>query len=176
MAAMLQHAHAELRGAEYVIFADVSRRYLDCTEAVCTLLGHTRDEILRMTVDDVSYNIDEVPGLFAQYLKTGAMEGDYVLRRKDATPVPIRYRAFVFSDGCNAAVWEPIQDWREPYLAALLEIDPTKLKRKLDVALAALDRARASQDRNSQTVAERQAMADALSALNSLRRNGKQGP
>jgi PAS domain-containing protein len=173
---MLQHAHPELRGAEYVIFADVYRRYLDCTDAVCTLLGHTREEILRMTVDDVSYNVDDVPRLFARFLKTGAMEGEYVLRRKDATPLLIRYRAFVFSDGCNAAIWEPVQDWRELYLAALLEIDSAKLKCKLDAALAAVELARASQDRNSQTVAERQAMADALSALHSLRRNGKHGP
>jgi PAS domain-containing protein len=175
MPVVLQHAHPELRGVEYVIFADVHRRYLDCTDAVCTLLGHTRDEMLRMTVDDVSYNVDDAPRLFAQFLKTGAMEGEYILRRKDATPVLIRYRAFVFSDGCHAAIWEPVKDWRELYLAALLEIDSAKLQRKLDAALAAVELARASQDRNSQTVAERQAMADALSALNSLRRNGQQG-
>jgi PAS domain-containing protein len=175
MPVVLQHAHPELRGVEYVIFADVHRRYLDCTDAVCTLLGHTRDEMLRMTVDDVSYNVDDAPRLFAQFLKTGAMEGEYILRRKDATPVLIRYRAFVFSDGCHAAIWEPVKDWRELYLAALLEIDSAKLQRKLDAALAAVELARASQDRNSQTVAERQAMADAFSALNSLRRNGQQG-
>lgn len=173
---MLQHAHPELRGAEYVVFADASRRYLDCTEAACTLLGYTRDEILRMTVDDVSFNINDVPKLFAQYLETGAMEGEYVLRHKEGTPIPIRYRAFVFNDGCNAAIWQPIRDWREPYLAALLEMDPAKLKRKLDVALAAVERARASQDPKAQTVAERQAVADAHSALNSLRRNVKLGP
>jgi hypothetical protein len=176
MAVMLHHAHPELRGVEYVVYADVHRRYLDCTGAVCTLLGHTRDEILRMTVDDVSYHVDDVPGLFAEFLKTGAMEGEFVLRRKDATPVLIRYRAFVFSDGCNAAIWEPVKDWRELYLAALLEMDSAKLKRKLDAAFAAVELARASQDRNSQTVADRQAMADALSALHSLRRNLKPGP
>lgn len=62
------------------------------------------------------------------------MEGEYVLQRKDKTPVPIHYHAFVLRDGGNAAVWQPIKDWHEPYLAALLEMDPGKLKRKLEVA------------------------------------------
>ena len=152
---------------------DSSRRYLDCTEAVGALLGYTREEILRMTVDDISYNVDEVPHLFAQYLKAGAMEGEYVLRHKDGTPIPIHYRAFVFRDGCNAAIWKPAKDWRETYLAALLEVDPTKLKSKLDAALAAIDRAREDQDPATQTASERQAMADAASALNALLRSVK---
>ena len=170
---MLHHQHPELRGAEYVVFVDSSRRYLDCTEAVCALLGYTREEILRMTVDDISYDVDEVPQLFAQYLKAGAMEGEYVLRHKDGTPIPIHYRAFVFRDACNAAIWKPAKDWRETYLAALLEVDPTKLKIKLDAALAAIDRARECQDPATQIASERQAMADAASALNALLRSMK---
>jgi PAS domain S-box-containing protein len=170
---VLQHQHPELSGAEYVVFVDSSRRYLDCTEAICALLGYTREEILRMTVEDISYNVNEVPQLFAQYLKAGAMEGEYVLRHKDGTPIPIHYRAFVFRDGCNAAIWKPAKDWRETYLAALLEVDPTKLKSKLDAALAAIDRAREYQDPATQTASERQAMADAASALNALLRSVK---
>jgi PAS domain S-box-containing protein len=170
-AQVLHHHHPELSDADYVIFADSSRRYVDCTEAVCTLLGYTREEILRKTVDDISYNVDEVPQLFAQYLKAGAMEGEYVVRHKDGTPIPIHFRAFVFKDGCNAAIWKPTKDWREPYLAALLEVDPAKLKSKLDVALAAINRARDSQGPATQTPSERQAMADAASALNSLLRS-----
>ena len=144
MAGVLHHAHPELRGAKFVVFADASRRYVDCSEAACSLLGYTRDEMLSKTVEDVSYNVNEVPHLFAQYLKTGAMEGEFVLRHKSKAPIPIRFKAFVFSDGCNAAVWDPINDWREPYLAALLEMDPGKLKRKLEVALVAIEAARSS--------------------------------
>jgi PAS domain-containing protein len=129
----------------------------------CILLGYTRDEMLSKTIEDVSYDVNEVPRLFALYLKTGAMEGEYVLRRKDTMPVPIRYKAFVLKDGCNAAIWDPIKDWREPYLAALLEMDSAKLKRKLEVALAAIQAARASQ-------------GPSVSALNSLLRTVKPGP
>ncbi|MGA2431196.1 MAG: PAS domain-containing protein [Candidatus Acidiferrum sp.] len=173
---MLHHAHPELKGAEFVVFADASRRYVDCTEAVCILLGYTRDEMLSKTIEDVSYDVNEVPRLFALYLKTGAMEGEYVLRRKDTMPVPIRYKAFVLKDGCNAAIWDPIKDWREPYLAALLEMDSAKLKRKLEVALAAIQAARASQGPSVPPPPEQQAMNDAVSALNSLLRTVKPGP
>lgn len=173
---MLHHAHPELQGAEFVVFADSSRRYVDCSEAVCTLLGYPRDEMLSKTIEDVSYNVNEVPHLFAQYLKTGAMEGEYVLRRRDKTPVPIRFKAFVLKDGCNAAIWEPIKDWREPYLAALLEMDSTKLKRKLEVAMAAIEAARASKGSVPKPAHEQQAINDAVSALNSLLRTVKPGP
>ena len=170
---MLSHAHPELTSAEYVVFADSSRRYVDCSDAVCGLLGYTHEEFLRMTVDDASYKVEEVPELFGQYLKDGAMEGEYVLRRKDGTPVPMHFKAVVFSDGCNAAVWLPMKDWREPYLSALLEMDSVKLKRKVDVALAAIESARASQDQTLSRPSEKQAMNDAVSALNSLLRTLK---
>jgi PAS domain S-box-containing protein len=55
---MLNHAHAELQGAEYVVFADANRRYTDCSEAVCRLLGYSRQELMRMTIDNVSYSAD----------------------------------------------------------------------------------------------------------------------
>jgi PAS domain-containing protein len=171
MRPMLDHAHPELAHAEYVVFVDSSRRYLDCTEGVCKLLGYTREEILRKTIDDVSYSLEEVPKLFAQYLKAGRLEGEYVLQHKDRVPVPIRYQAFVFSDGCNAAIWEPVKDWRESYLAALLEIDPAKLAHKLEVALAAIGRARDPRNTSPQTTPERQVIIDAASVLNSMLRD-----
>jgi len=162
-----------LQGAEYVVFADSYRRYVDCSDGVCRLLGYSRAEILQKTIDDVSFDPREVPVLFAQYLETGRQEGQYVLQSKDRTPVLIRYQAFLFSDGCKAAVWEPIHDWRELYLAALLELNPTKLKRKVDIALAAIHQARQSKSALSQTITEQQAIADAVSALNALSRKIK---
>jgi PAS domain-containing protein len=74
---VLHQAHPELQDAEFVVFVDSARRYLDCTEPVCALLGYTRQEFLRKTVDDVSYISTEVPDLFAQYLKNGRLEGMY---------------------------------------------------------------------------------------------------
>jgi PAS domain-containing protein len=131
---MLSHAHPEVADYPYVVFVDRDRRYIDCTEGVCELLGYTRRELLLKRIEDVSYE-PNVVGLFAEYLKSGALEGDYVLQHKNRTPIPMHYRSFVFDDGCNAAVWEPIKDWRQPYFAALLETDRSKLPDRIAAAL-----------------------------------------
>ena len=59
----------------------------------------------------------------------------------------------------------PIKDWREPYLAALIETNPAELKRKVEIAVSAVDRAQ-----NSPSAAEQQALRDARSALSVLAR------
>lgn len=168
---LLSHRHPEIQGAEFVVFTDSSRRYVDCTDGVCRLLGYDRSELLARTIDNVSFHENEVSKLFAEYLKRGRMDGEWVLRHKSGTPVPIRYRAFVFSDGCTAAVWDPVKNWRELYLAALVEIDPAALKSKVETALEAVER-RAQELKGSagSPAAEQQSLRDAASALKSLLR------
>ncbi|HUE43168.1 MAG TPA: PAS domain-containing protein [Candidatus Sulfotelmatobacter sp.] len=167
---MLRHSHPELNGASYVVFADAQRRYTDASEGACALLGYTRKEMLTKSVEDVSYKIADVPQIFAQYLKKGMMEGDYVVQHKDGSAIPIHFRAFTFPDGCNAAIWDPIKDWREPYLSALLETNPVELKRKVEIALSAVERARNSAHKPELSADEQQALRDAKSALATLAR------
>lgn len=162
---MLRHSHPELKNAQYVVFVDNSRRYVDCSEGACELLGYTRAELLKKTIDDISYDLEAVPKLFAQFVAMGTLEGQYILQSKNKVPIPIRYRAFLFSDGCKAAIWDPIKDWREPYLDALLEVDPAKLKVKLHLAQVAI---RQAQSTGPQDPRDRQALGDALSAMNTL--------
>jgi PAS domain S-box-containing protein len=164
---VLKHLHRELETVEYVVFTDSCRRYLDCSEGVCRLLGYSRSELLSKSVEDVSFHDKEVPAVFARYLQRGRMEGEYVLRNKNGIPVPIRYQAFVFADGCLGAVWEPIKNWREPYLAALVELDPLKLKQRIEVAYAAIQK---RMHEPGQTHEENQDLRDAASALQSLQR------
>jgi PAS domain-containing protein len=169
---LLSHHHPELEGAEFVAFIDSGRRYVDISEGVCELLGYDRAEMLARTINDVSFHEDEVSRLFAEYLQRGQLDGEYVLRNKSGMPVPIRYRAFVFADGCAAAVWEPIKDWRELYLAALVEVDPVSLKRKIEIALRAVQQ-RANELKGLSTApqGETQSLRDAMSALQSLMRS-----
>ena len=101
------HTHPELQN-QYVVFADSSRRYVDCTDGVCELLGYPRMDLMEMCIDDISYRPETVSPLFEKFRKQGALEGEYVLRHKESTPVRIRYHAHAFPDGCLAAVWEPI--------------------------------------------------------------------
>jgi PAS domain S-box-containing protein len=162
---MITHDHPEVRGAEFVVFANEHRRYTDFTDAVCRLLGYSRKELLNKSIEDVSFKMDEAPKIFAQFVKQGAMEGDYILRHKDGSAIPIHYRAATCADGCRAAIWTPIKDWREPYLAALIETNPAKLLRKVEIAMSAIDRAG-----RGASAAEQQALRDARSALSVLSR------
>lgn len=163
---LLAHGHPELKNAKYVVFVDASRQYVDCSDGVSQLLGYTREEMLEKRIEDISYDIHLVPKLFAEYVEAGAQEGEYVLQRKDQTPLPIRYQAFVFSDGCHAAVWEPVQGWKEPYLAALLETDPNKQSTKIEQALSVI------RERSDAPADEQRRMNDAVSMLNALRKAG----
>jgi PAS domain-containing protein len=139
---MLAHKHAELKEAKYVVFVNSSRQYVDCSPAISDLLGYSHREMLTKTIDDISYDMDAVPKLFAVFQATRSQNGDFILQHKNRTPVPIRYKAFVFGDGCNAAIWEPIRDWRFPYMAALLELNPEKQRNYIDEALAATEQSR----------------------------------
>jgi hypothetical protein len=96
---------------------------VDCSDSVAVLLGYERRELLQKSIDDISCHSDDVNQLFKRYLDAGRLAGEYVLMAKDHTPVLIRYKAFAFSDGCLAAMWEPIHDWGELYMAALLAGD-----------------------------------------------------
>jgi PAS domain-containing protein len=170
---LLNHRHPEVDGAEFVVFTDPSRRYVDCTDGVCCLLGYQRSEMLARTIENVSFDDGEVSKLFAEYLRRGKMDGEFVLRHKDGSPVPIRYRAFVFADGCKAAVWDAIKDWRELYLSALVEIDPAKLKHKAEIALLAVQqRTQELKSAPATPHSEQQSLRDAASALQSLLKTG----
>ena len=166
---LLSHSHPEVEGAEFVVFTDLARRYLDCTDGVCRLLGYQRSEMLARNIENVSFHDREVSKLFAEYLRRGKMDGEYVLRHKDGNPIPIRYRAFVFADGCTAAVWEPIKDWRELYLSALVEINPAELKHKAEMAFLAVQRRMQELKGIPATpLSEQHSLRDAASALQSL--------
>lgn len=101
------HSHPELDG-QYVAFADENRRYLDVTDGVCELLGYSRDELLTMTVDDVTAPkmLDNVAPLFHRYLADGRQEGEYLLLSRRGKEIPINYIARVFPDNCMVARWE----------------------------------------------------------------------
>jgi len=166
------HSHPELE-REYVVFADASRRYLDCSDGACQLLGYERMDLTRMSIEDVSYVPERVSELFAKFVRQGQQEGEYIVRHKSGKPLLLRYRSYSFPDGCLAAVWEPIRGWRELYSAALMELDPRKLKACVESASAAVEeRANELARENQRASAEWQMLQDARSGLKILRREG----
>jgi CheY-like chemotaxis protein len=163
------HSHAELEH-EYVIFADSARLYLDCSDGVCELLGYPRMELIGMSIDDVSYVPERVPSLFEKFVHRGEQSGEYILRHKSGKPVLIQYRSYAFDDGCLAAVWEPIQGWRQLYSAALVEVDPVKLKERVGAAQLAIEERVRELTGKHGTTGEWQALQDALAGIKVLSR------
>ncbi|HET6143423.1 MAG TPA: PAS domain-containing protein [Candidatus Acidoferrales bacterium] len=139
---MNPHAHSELKDAKYVVFVDGSRRYIDCTADVTNLVGYERSELLKLKIDDLSFNAPCVSELFEKYRRYGHQNGEYILKHKDGTPVLVHYKAWVFDDGCHAAAWEPAEEWEQLYLASLLEENPIKLRNKANAAPSAIRRHR----------------------------------
>jgi PAS domain-containing protein len=137
---MPSHNHPELEDAKYVVFVDGSRRYVDCSEAVTTLVGYDRSELLHLKIDDLSFNTLCVTDLFEKYQRNGKQDGEYILKHKDGTPVLVRYKAWAFDDGCHAATWEPAEEWEQLYISALLERNPATMRNKANAALSAIKR------------------------------------
>lgn len=135
---MLAHSHPELQGAKYIVFINSERQYVDCSPEAAELLGYSREEMLRKTVDDLSCWRQDLPELFDTYLRKRRLEGEHVLSQRSGAPLPIRYRAFVFEDGCKGSVFEEISDWRAPYQAAFSKQDAARQGRKIDLALAVI--------------------------------------
>lgn len=143
---MREHFHPELQTEKYVVFVNDARRYVDCTDDVCDLLGYTRAEILSMGIDSLSYNNSYVQALFEKYTREGVQSGEYILRHKSGAPILIHYVAWVFSDGCNAAAWKPAEEWEQLYLAALIETQPGQHENKVNLALSAIQKREAAMD------------------------------
>lgn len=164
------HSHPQL-DAKYVVFSNSSRHYLDCSDGVCELLGYTRMELTSMTIDEASYRPQRTSGLFEQYIHTGKMEGQYILRHKSGKAIFIQYRSEIFSDGCMAAVWEPVQDWKQLYQSAMLEFDRSKLRDRVETAQHAVEHRMRELGESTTATPEYQQLRDALSGLRVLARD-----
>lgn len=164
------HSHPQLDG-KYVVFSNSSRHYLDCSDGVCELLGYTRMELTSMTIDQASYRPQRTSGLFEQYVQNGKLEGQYILRHKSGKPIFIQYRSEIFPDGCMAAVWQPVEDWKQLYQSAMLEFDRSKLRDRVETAQHAVEHRMRELGEATATTSEYQQLRDALSGLRVLARD-----
>ena len=164
------HSHPQLDG-KYVVFSNSARHYLDCSDGVCELLGYTRMELTSMTIDDASYRPQRTGGIFEQYVQNGKLEGQYILRHKSGKPIFIEYRSEIFPDRCMAAVWEPVQDWKQLYQSAMLEFDRSKLRDRVETAQHAVEHRMRELGESTTATPEYQQLRDALSGLRVLARD-----
>jgi PAS domain S-box-containing protein len=102
------HKHPELDG-DHVVFVNSDRKYIEATDAACSLLGYARPELIGMRIEDVSVaGSEKVVEMFEQYLADGLMEGEFLLKHRLGHHIPIHFWSKAYQDGCLAASWQPL--------------------------------------------------------------------
>lgn len=88
------------------------RKYVQVNDSACNLLGYSRDELLKMRIDDVSYPSGaHVTPMFEHYTTAGGMKGVFAVKTKGGEVLWIRYESAV-EDGRLIARWteyEPVE-------------------------------------------------------------------
>lgn len=77
------------------LLAGDDARYVDANPAACKLLGFDRDELLAMSVWDITPQLNRNTGqdLWADFLASGEQSGEYAVMRKDGAIRDVEYRA-----------------------------------------------------------------------------------
>ena len=100
-----------------ILIASFDGRYVDANAAALTLLGYSKDELLRLDVRDVV-----IPGpgwtsdAHARFLARGSWQGEVTLRTKNGALVPADVRAVVLSGagrGKYASIFRNLAERRE---------------------------------------------------------------
>jgi PAS domain S-box-containing protein len=92
----------------YVVVVDRERRYVEVTDAVCELLGYTREQMLAMRIDDISAPSGaHAPAMFDKFVNDGKMRGWYLLKDSAGREVHIDFVAEALPDGRYRAEWTP---------------------------------------------------------------------
>ena len=79
-------------GPAAIFVADEDGRYIAVNAFACELLGYTRAELLKLTVQEIAPSSD-VPASLAELDRSGSLRGTTVLRHKDGSDVTIEWRA-----------------------------------------------------------------------------------
>jgi PAS domain S-box-containing protein len=85
-----------------VFLADLEGRFTDVNQAACRMLGYEREELIAMTIPD-TVAPEDAPRLAAARASLVApgqvSRGEWTLKRKDGTPVPVEVSASILPDG-----------------------------------------------------------------------------
>lgn len=77
------------------LVADDRGNYVEVNDEAVRVLGYSRDELLAMSVWDLTPGASELDGLqlWQQFIAAGEQSGEYVLRTKNGGLVKMFYRA-----------------------------------------------------------------------------------
>ncbi|MBN1120379.1 MAG: PAS domain S-box protein [Anaerolineae bacterium] len=78
-----------------MLLLDNNAHLTDVNQAACDLLGFTREELLQMTVSDITPapHREASKQLWNEFLVTGSLSGEYLLLQKDGSTVEVDFRA-----------------------------------------------------------------------------------
>ena len=78
-----------------ILVMDDAGRYVDGNPAICQLLGYRHEELLQLTVWDVTpvQDRERIPELLRRFLSAGTLSGEYTFLSKDGTTREIEYRS-----------------------------------------------------------------------------------
>jgi PAS domain S-box-containing protein len=90
---------------------DSTRRYIAVNDSACELLGYTREELLQMRIDEISFPSGaHVRPMFSQFLEDGSMRGIFALRRKSGEIIWVRFQSKLVN-GRSLATWTHYEAW-----------------------------------------------------------------
>jgi PAS domain S-box-containing protein len=77
------------------LVADDRGNYVEVNDEAVRLFGYSREELLRMSVWDLTPAASELNGLelWQQFIAAGEQRGEYVIRKKNGSLLKMHYRA-----------------------------------------------------------------------------------
>ena len=89
-----RHAISELQHSSLIsiLAADDTGRYIAANDAVCNLTGYSQEELLYMSIWDLSPEVDvkTTRRMWRHFLRAGGFDGEYQLLRITGEPIEIR--------------------------------------------------------------------------------------
>lgn len=78
-----------------ILLADDDAGYVDANPAACALTGYTREELLRLSVWELTPETSQEEGLatWREFVAAGNLSGEYTIERKDGTALDVEFRA-----------------------------------------------------------------------------------
>jgi PAS domain S-box-containing protein len=84
---------------DYTTVVDTNRRYIEVSDSFCQLVGYGRQDLIGKTYDELSApSTNDIPTVFALFVKNGYMHGLWMLVHRTGTRILVRYEAWVRPD------------------------------------------------------------------------------
>ncbi|WP_455209747.1 PAS domain S-box protein, partial [Kaarinaea lacus] len=116
-----------------ILITDDDAHYVHANPAATELLGFTLDELMQLSVPDVTAggDIANFKTLWQAFLKEGAQRGEYIVRRKDGSEVEVDYRAVAnYLPGRHLAVMYDISERKRAEQALIKAKEQAELANK----------------------------------------------